>query len=77
MKPEFQIGQVVTFKPYEKPCKCVVKGIQIGWRGDGRDMQGNEDSRVFYKLAGEAVSLTTGKSIMDSELFEAWTGVLT
>lgn len=76
MKPEFKIGDSVCFKPYEKDCKCTVKSIQHGWCGDGKDMFRNQDDRVFYRLTGEAETLTTGKCIRESVLFEQWTGKL-
>ena len=64
-KPEFKIGQHVTFKPYEKECKCVVKDIIT----NATYLDGSPDDRVFYKLSGEAISTTTGSSIMQSEHF--------
>ena len=66
---EFSIGEEVTFKPYEKACKCVVKDIQLGAWGEGRCLSG-EDDRIFYKLTGEAISLSTGKSIVESKYFD-------
>ncbi len=72
MKTEFKTGDKVTFKPYEKECDCAVKAIKHGWCGNGKDMFQNQDDRVFYRLTGEAETLTTGKSIMESALFEPW-----
>lgn len=72
MNPEFKIGDAVTFKPYEKECKCRVKAIRHGGTGDGMNW-GKPDDRIFYVLSGEAISITTGTSIMESSLFEPWT----
>ena len=72
MKAEFKIGDKVTFKPYEKPCKCVVTGIHIGMFGSPNPthLNGEPDDRIFYVLSGEAVSHTTGLSIVESKLYE-------
>jgi hypothetical protein len=58
---EFAIGDRVTFKPYEKECKCIVRGVKA------------EPDRIVYELDGEAISFTTGRSIMESVLFDPWT----
>lgn len=55
--PEFNVGDEVTFQPYEKPCKCVVKGYD------------HFGDRLFYILSGEAISKCTGRSIVESKMY--------
>jgi len=62
-KIEFAVGDEVTFKPYEKEVKAIVKEVDVSNVFE-------KDERIFYKLGGDAVSVTTGKSIMESEYFE-------
>lgn len=57
--PEFEIGDLVTFNPYGKQCKCRVKSIST-----------HKDGRIFYELRGEAITRTTGLSIEESIHFE-------
>lgn len=69
MKPEFKIGDVVTFKPYEKAIPAKVVEIV-----PARNIGKTDDGRVFYRLTGASkvplVSTTTGKSIMESKLYQ-------
>ena len=70
-RPEFKVGELVTFHPYESKIKAkVVEVINTG-----KDQFGRPDSRVFYCLAGSGktplVTRTTGKSIVESVLFES------
>lgn len=67
---EFNIGDKVTFRPYEKaiPAKVVeiVPTNKITFVKD--------DNRIFYKLTGvdnkhALTTTTTGRSIMESELY--------
>ena len=65
MKAEFNIGDKVTFHPYEKKLPATVKEIQYGspFLAD--------DDRVFYKLSGPSViTITTGRSIVESVLYD-------
>ncbi len=63
-KFEFSIGDEVTYKPYEKALKAIIKEVDVKNRFE-------EDERIFYKLGGDAVvSVTSGLSIMESEYFE-------
>ena len=57
--PEFNIGETVVYKPYEKALNCTVKGYDFF--GD----------RLFYILTGEAISKTTGLCIVGSRLYKA------
>ena len=69
-RPEFKIGDLVTFHPYESKIKAKV--IEV--INTGKDQFGRPDSRVFYRLTGYGktplATRTTGKSIMESVLFE-------
>lgn len=70
MKPEFKIGQKVTFKPYDTEYKAIVREITVGhWHG--KHLDGTRDDRVFYRLAGDCITTTTGNSIVESKLFKA------
>ena len=69
-QPEFKSGETVTFQPYQTKIKAkVVEVINTG-----KDQFGRSDDRVFYRLTGSGkkplVSRTTGKSIVESALFE-------
>ena len=65
MKPEFKIGDKVTFHPYEKRLPAVVMGIRYG-----APFVDNDD-RIFYELSGSSVkSITTGRSIVESCLYD-------
>lgn len=68
MKPEFEVGQEITFKPYEKECKCIIKGINT----ENKFLNGDKDHRVHYEISGDARSQTTGESIMESRYFIPW-----
>ncbi len=71
MKPEFKVGDKVTFKPYEKALPAVVRAIQYGMSGKGKTMFGASDDRIFYKLGGDrVVSVTTGRSIVESKHYK-------
>ena len=69
MKPEFKLGTRVTFKPYENKLSYLVNKITRGSPlVDG-------DTRIFYHLGrnkGFMSSITTGRCIMESELYEPW-----
>jgi len=65
MKPEFKIGDKITFHPYEKRLPAVVKGIRYGnpWV--------ENDDRIFYEISGPmCLSVTTGKNIEESYLYD-------
>ena len=69
-RQEFKAGESVTFHPYGAKIKAkVVEVINTG-----KDQFGRTDSRVFYRLTGSGdsplVTRTTGKSIVESTLFE-------
>lgn len=73
MKPEFEIGDTVTFKPYEKAFPAKVVGIQSGIYGAGKHIDGSVDSRVFYTLSGDKVaSVVSGLSIVESSFYKEW-----
>lgn len=74
MKQEFKTGDIVTFKPYEIAIKAKVVSVQKGLSPF------HSDDRIFYHLSGigkkrseQLKSITTGASIMESELFDPWT----
>jgi len=66
---EFQIGDKVTYKPYEKEIKAVVKGVEV---------INNQDT--IYQLSNRGrtciVTYTTGKSIMESVMYKPYEGEL-
>ena len=68
--PEFRVGQKVTYKPYENAMELVVLEIQYGAPFV------EDDDRVFYRLAplgaGRPTSVTTGRCIVESKLFEVF-----
>ena len=67
--PEFKVGDLVTYKPYEQELPARVKGINTVPRFEN-------DNRVFYELTGAGrrpvVTNTTGLSIMESTLFKPY-----
>lgn len=68
---EFDIGDTVTYSPYEEEHTCEVKDVRVGMWGDGKYLNGETDDRVFYKLEGSGVqSICTGACIKESKLFE-------
>lgn len=71
MKTEFNIGDKVTFHPYEKGHAAVIKGVQEGM------FSNMNDDRIFYELTGYGKSVVnsicTGKSIEESVLYDEWT----
>lgn len=65
IKPEFKLGDKVTFHAYEKRLPATVKGIRYG-----APFVDNDD-RIFYELSGpRVVSITTGRSIVESYLYD-------
>jgi hypothetical protein len=68
---EFQIGDLITYHPYEQGHKRKVTGYRHGANGNGLYNDGTTDNRLFYHLGTESV--TTGTSIEESALFEPWT----
>jgi len=73
---EFNIGDLVTFKPYEKAIPAKIKGINNQARFNLTD---ELDNRVFYELTGagkKAVcTYTTGISIVESKLFNHYSPI--
>ena len=72
MNREFSIGDVVTFKPYEKAIKGKV--IEVIDKPFMRVSFIEDDDRVFYRLAGidpkaSLVTTTTGRSIVESQYY--------
>ena len=81
---EFKVGDHVTYQPYEKKLKAVVKEIMVG--SPFRHVEGDE--REFYRLTGRSYvekhklyghdinkhdpveTVTTGGSICESKLFK-------
>lgn len=61
---EFNVGDVVTFCAYpeqlKQDLKCKVVKIET------------ENDKVFYHISGDALSVTTGESIKESELFKPY-----
>ena len=57
-KIEFKVGDEVTFKPYEKACKVTVEKII------------KSCDKIEYKVDGEALSVTTGQYIVESEYYK-------
>ena len=71
MTSEFEVGDTVTYKPYEKAHKCVVVSVQQGMWGHGKYMgTGEPDERIFYELDNICTFKCTGKCIVESKLFE-------
>jgi len=65
---EFKVGDIVTFKPYEKAIKARILAVDIY---NGMNIwQTETDSRVFYQLGGKTHSVCTGICIVESKLFE-------
>jgi hypothetical protein len=64
---EFQIGDIVTYFPYEDQHKAKVVDISF------HTVFGVKDGRVWYHLASvngtEVNTITTGTSIKESKLF--------
>jgi hypothetical protein len=74
-KPEFKIGETVTFKPYEKAIKAKVISIQYGRAGNHKNFVGTDDNRLFYELSGvdePLKSKTTGRAIVESKFYMFW-----
>ena len=68
---EFNIGETVTYAPYDKELTCEVKDVRVGMWGDGKYFDGEPDDRVFYKLEGSGVqSICTGECIKESVFFK-------
>ena len=64
---EFEIGQEVTFNPYGNPIKGIVKEVFF------KNIWGESDGRVYYKLTGSdgpLLTRTSGISIEESRYFE-------
>ena len=82
MKTEFKPGDEVTYKPYEKALKAVVKLIHHGSPFRFHE----DDDRIFYTLTGRSYdvktpwgtrrrhdpvqAITTGLSIVESVFFQ-------
>lgn len=70
MDIEFNVGDKVTFTPYLRGQEMLVRSISIG----NPHIKDKKDTRVFYHLAvsrkAEVTSVTTGKCIEESKLFE-------
>lgn len=79
---EFEPGDEVTYKPYAIPIKSGIDSIQVGSRGDGFNMFGEPDDRIFYKLKanyiGHSGTITTGTCIVESKHYlpSNWSVVL-
>lgn len=74
-KPEFKIGETVTFQAYEKPIKAKIKSIQYGMAGNNTNFVGVHDNRVFYELSGidePLLLVCTGLSIRESIFYRFW-----
>lgn len=72
---EFQVGDKVTFKPYDRAMTLVV--VQPPEYHTGRVTQGQYYSgRIIYGLGlvvGQTpTTITSGQSIVESKLFEPW-----
>ena len=62
-KVEFEIGDEITFKPYEDAHRAKIVGVFP----NRHPFKDSEDERVYYKVAGpRVVSTTTGESILES-----------
>ena len=72
-KPEFKVGQMVTFKPYELAMKATVKQVLPNYYGDGE---------IIYHLVADRAridgthltdrpvkSFSSGRCIVESKLF--------
>lgn len=87
---EFKVGDPVTFFPYERQLKAVVKKV---YQGCPYTFNQENDDRIFYELTGRSYEVNdphnpgskktkhdpvntfcTGKSIKESKLFEQWDG---
>jgi hypothetical protein len=74
-KIEFKNGQTVIYKPYEVPYEMIVKIADYPYMGPG-----THDDQVFYGLVKpgskpnqKPTTVTTGKCIVGSKLYEPWT----
>ena len=75
---EFEIGDRVTFFPYEKEIPAIVKAISH------YNVFGLQDGRIFYSLVNvkganyhDKIKTTThGKCIKESKYFEQWNGIV-
>jgi len=68
---EFEVGDLVIFKPYEKAIKAKVTGIKRGYFGNGTCVNG-DDNRIYYELSGvdePLKSVCTGLCIVESKFF--------
>lgn len=63
-EPEFAVGDMVTFKPYEKSYKCRVSKIHFG-----APFSSEPDTRIFYELSGPVIGITTGRCIVELKLY--------
>ena len=75
MKPEFKIGDTVSFRAWkdqpDEGLKAEVVDICHGSTGTGKHLDGSPDDRTFYTLSGpEVISNTSGISIVESEFYE-------
>ncbi len=70
LNQEFIEGQTVTFKPYET--ETLLQVISVS----NRDVWGNQVNLPIYHLGKftTVTNVTSGKSIMESEHFEEYTG---
>lgn len=73
---EFEVGQVVVYKPYEKAIPMYVTKVDTKMRGFMRKPE--DDPRVFYTLSkhesdcatGDGTSVSTGLCIAESKYFD-------
>jgi hypothetical protein len=64
-KIEFSVNQEVTYRPYGKDVAAIVKEVDING-----SISCENDTRVFYRLSGNANAVTSGLSIKESIYFE-------
>ena len=71
LKPEFKVNDVVTFCAYpdqlKQDLKCKILKIEID----------HKKGYVLYHLSGDALSITSGGCIKESELFKPWRAAFT
>jgi len=65
MKQEFNVGDIVTFRPYNEAIPAKIAAIEPGER----------DGRIFYQLTGvhpqkPVISTCTGKCIIESKYYQ-------
>ncbi len=74
---EFKVGDIVTYKPFEKAISAVVEEVDVPNQSYSMD-----DERVYYRLGSHITgrkysavnAVSSGMSIQESQYYEAYEG---